>query len=97
MNSNKRNVRFQTRDYLAVCRSFPKKVVERHFGLDVVPIRISANAVHRYHGKVNGIGRVGLLYESLATGLKMQIILLVDGELSLAVLSFVCDSCEYGK
>jgi len=79
------------------CISFPEKVVQRNFRLDVVPIRISTNAVHRYHGNVNGIGRVGLLYKSLATGLKMQIILLVDGELSLAVLSFVCDSCEYGK
>ena len=65
-----------------------EQVVKRHFGLYVVPIRVAANAVHRYHGKVNGIGRAGILYERLATGLKMQIVLVVDGELTLAVLYF---------
>ena len=63
-----------------------EQVVKRHFGLYVVPIRVAANAVHGYHGKVNGIGRAGLLYKSLATGLKMQVVLVVNGELSLAVL-----------
>ena len=31
-----------------------EQVVERHFGLYVVPIRVATNTVHGYHGKVNG-------------------------------------------
>ena len=63
-----------------------KQIVQRHLGLYVVPIRVAMNTIHGYQGKVNGIGRAGLLYKCLATGMKMQVVLVVDGKLSLAVL-----------
>ena len=66
----------------AACRSFPEEVVERNFGLYVIPIRVVTNTIHGYHGKVNGIGRAGILYKSLATRLKLQVVLVVDGKRS---------------
>ena len=51
--------------------SVSEEIVERHLGLYVVPIRVAANAIHGYHGKVDGIGGARLLYERLAAGLKL--------------------------
>ena len=65
-----------------------EEVVKRHFGLDVVPMSVSRNAVHRNHRQVYGIARSRLLDIAFAPRLKLQGVVIINRELPFSVLDF---------